>query len=75
MVHNQAYTCLLYTSVADGGGRHYVVKVLCEILTAAHQILHILDGMLVAHSQTAGPPFHFQPISQIGGKDVYQRQQ
>ena len=34
--------------VADGSGRHYVVKVLCEILTAAHQILHILDGMLVA---------------------------
>ena len=34
--------------VADRSGRHYVVEVLCEILTAAHQILHILDGMLVA---------------------------
>ena len=34
--------------VADRSGRHYVVEVLCEILAAAHQILHILDGMLVA---------------------------
>ena len=34
--------------IADGGGRHYVVKVLCEVLAAPHQILHILDGMLVA---------------------------
>lgn len=42
---------------SQGCRRHYVVEVLGEVVTLAYEVLHILNGMFVAHTEPAGKFF------------------